>query len=303
MEDTATGIIFGVQHFSVDDGPGIRTAVFLKGCNMSCEWCHNPESIAAVPQLMYYAEKCAHCDSCAAACLSGAHKLAGGAHTLAREKCKTCGDCARVCSTGALRLVGQSITAAEVVAQAKRDMRYYRTSGGGLTITGGEPMCQLAFTAAIAKLACGEGIGVALETNGAAPFDDYAKLLPFIDLFLLDYKLTDSAAHLAHTGVTNQATLRNIANLDSAGAKIVLRCPIIPGVNDDTQHFAAIAALTKKHSGILGFEIMPYHRLGLAKANALGLAVRGFAQQSETVKEAWGRAVIAYGGRKWRHGV
>jgi len=197
-------------------------------------------------------------------------------------------------------MVGRRMTVSDIIADVKRDMRYYQTSGGGLTITGGEPMCQLVFTTELAKCAQAEGIGVVIETNGSAPYEDYEKLLPHIDLFFIDYKFTDSTVHFACTGLTNEAVLANISKLDAADAKMVLRCPIIPGLNDNAIHFQAIAALTKYHQGILGFEIMPYHSLGLEKARQLGQEISAFAVPKEETKQMWMQEIIAYGGREWR---
>jgi len=192
------------------------------------------------------------------------------------------------------------MTASEVVAEAKRDMRYYRASGGGLTITGGEPMCQPAFTLELAKRAQVEGISVVIETNGSASYADYEALLPYVDLFLMDYKFTDNTAHLVSTGKGNEAVLENISKLEVAGAKMVLRCPIIPGLNDNDTHFQGIAGLTQRYSCILGFEIMPYHKLGLEKARQLGRDMQAFTEPDDSTKRVWEQKIINYGGREWR---
>lgn len=293
------GTIFGLQHFSVDDGPGIRTAVFLKGCNMACVWCHNPESISSKQELMYWDAKCILCGACEAVCPNGVHRLRDGVRHIDRSKCAACGKCVEACPAGALSLIGQRISAAKVVQEAERDMRYYLTSDGGLTISGGEPMCQFPFTLHIARLAHEMGIGVAIETNGSARYKDYEQLLPYTDLFLMDYKLTNTKRHAQFTGLGNDVILENMAKLDAAGASMVLRCPIIPGINDDEAHFRAIAELTKKHSHILGFELMPYHRLGISKAGRLGQNMRVFEEPAPETKEAWRNSIIAYGGREW----
>jgi pyruvate formate lyase activating enzyme len=294
-----TGIVFGIQHFSVDDGPGIRTAVFLKGCNMACLWCHNPESISHKKELMFWDAKCTMCGVCEAACPSGAHHLSSGVHVIDANCCSACGKCADACAAGALTVVGRVTSPEEIVAEAKKEMRYFRASGGGLTITGGEPMCQLALTLETSKLARHAGISVAIETNGSAPYEDYERLLPYTDLFLIDYKLTSDEAHREYTGMTNQMILENIHKLDAANANIVLRCPIIPGINDNETHFEAIAELTKKYRHILGFEIMPYHKLGVSKARRLGRDMRTFEEPDVIAQDAWKNSIIAYGGREW----
>jgi len=294
-----TGIIFGLQHFSVDDGPGIRTAVFLKGCNLHCPWCHNPESIEGMPELLYRSGRCVSCGYCGNICPNGVHRVKFGKHVVSANGCDVCGECTDVCRNRALEIVGRRISSREIVEQAKRDLRYYNISGGGLTITGGEPMYQCEFALDIAELAQQEGIDVVLETNGIAPFEDYQKLLPSVNLFLIDYKLTDPRQHRRLTGVSNTLVLENIRKLYAVGAKIVLRCPIIPSVNDNDEHFAAIAALTQEHSGILGFELMPYHKLGVTKAGALGRTPCEFEQLDETAETVWEQRIIEHGGRKW----
>lgn len=293
------GMIFGIQRFSVDDGPGIRTTVFLKGCNMSCTWCHNPESLHGGREIMFQEAKCSLCGACAEACPQHAHLVRDGIHVFDRSLCVGCGRCVPACISGTLVLSGTETTPAGIVAQALRDMRYYKASGGGLTISGGEPMCQLPFTLATAKLAAREKIGVAIETNGSAPFSGYCGLIPYTDLFLVDYKLTDEALHLRHTGVSGRPVRETIQKLDEAGAKIVLRCPIIPQLNDNDTHFRAIAALTAGHKNILGFELMPYHNMGLSKARRLNTVMPEFSTPKRETVDSWRNRILAFGGKEW----
>ena len=292
-------MIFGIQRFSIDDGPGIRTTVFLKGCNMKCTWCHNPEGLHYECEIMFQETKCRLCGACAEACPQRAHLFRNGIHIFDRNLCIGCGRCVLSCMPGALALSGTETTPADVVVQALRDMRYYKASGGGLTISGGEPLRQFAFTFATAKLAAQEKINVVIETNGNAPFANYRSLLPYTALFLVDYKLTDEALHLQHTGISGKSVKETIRKLDEAGAKVVLRCPIIPNLNDNDTHFRAIAALTASHKNILGFELMPYHNMGLSKARRLNTVMPEFLTPKCEVVDLWKNRILAFGGKEW----
>jgi len=263
------GIIFGVQSFSIHDGPGIRTTVFFKGCNLRCLWCHNPESISFSPQLSFVEKKCTLCGACAAACPQ-VHTIEAGAHRVHWDACALREDCAAVCCAGALEIVGRQVDAGEVVEEALRDRRYYETSGGGVTLSGGEPLCQPEFARAVLERLKDAGVHTAVETNGAVDYCVYESVLHCTDLFLFDYKLTDEEAHTKYTGVSNRSIRSNLERLGGANARILLRCPIIPGINDNHRHLAAIAELVDKNKGVAGFELMPYHRLGLSKARQLG---------------------------------
>jgi pyruvate formate lyase activating enzyme len=289
------GIVFGVQHFSLDDGPGIRTAVFLKGCNIACVWCHNPESMHMLPELMYAKAACTGCGACVQSCPNRARKI----NSVDRSKCDACGKCAELCLSGALSISGRWVTAGEIIDALRRDMRYYRSSGGGLTLTGGEPMCQPDFALTLARRSKEEGINVAMETNGLACCSDYQHILPYIDLFLIDYKLTGSEVHRKYTGTDGEAALKNIDSLCGKGARVVLRCPIIPGINDTEDHFQAIAELTNRYETVLGFELMPYHKLGAAKAERLGRVMDTYGEPDSDTAKKWGRQIINHGGKEW----
>ena len=183
------------------------------------------------------------------------------------------------------------------MAQVLRDRRYDRTSGGGVTLSGGEALLQEAFAKALLERCREEGIHTAIETNGSLPFDRYAEVMPLVDLFLVDYKLTDEEAHRAHTGLGRAAILENIKRLHGAGANMLIRCPIIPGVNDDDGHFAAIADLTRKYPRALGAELLAYHNLGVAKANRIGADYRQYDTPESGALEAWKERVRSLGGR------
>ena len=291
------GMIFGIQHFSIHDGPGIRTTVFMKGCPLRCLWCHNPEGMDRRPVLSFTPGKCVGCGQCFRICPK-VHQMADGQHGIDRSQCDACGKCARECCGKALEIVGRETSAAEVVAEVLRDESYYQTSGGGITLSGGEPLAQVEFARALLKLSKDAGLHCALETNGCAPYDSLEPLLPLIDLILFDYKETDPEKHRLYTGQRNEFILERLRSLHDAGARIVLRCPIIPGLNDREDHFAAIAQMTRELGNLVGAQIMPYHRLGGAKAARMGLEPQHeYEQPEESTIRQWKRSIRGHGGR------
>lgn len=269
MSET-TGMIFSIQRFCVNDGPGIRTTVFLKGCPLHCVWCHNPESQAAHPELFFAADRCVRCEGCVAVCTEHCHSIPNGVHRLDREHCTGCGKCASECPTEALKLSGSLMSVQAALDAVLRDLPFYEKSGGGMTLSGGEPMAQFDFTKALLHAAKEKGISTCIETCGFAPEAQYRELLPVVDCFLYDWKVTDPDAHRRYTGADNRLIRQNLHMLAAAGAQIVLRCPIIPGYNDDMGHFTGIAALANALPQIATIEIEPYHPLGSSKREQLG---------------------------------
>jgi pyruvate formate lyase activating enzyme len=293
-EFTGTGRIFDIQRFCLHDGPGIRTTLFLKGCPLRCLWCHNPEGISGERHLSFDEGKCIGCGACALLCPS-VHRISGK-HLLCRDACSLKGACVEACPSRALEIVGRDITVEEAAAELLKDKPYYEESGGGVTISGGEPVMQGEFLCALALRLKGEGIRVALETSGFGDYGVYENLLSLADLFLYDYKESDPERHRQYTGADNQIILDNLKRLHDAGASILLRCPIIPGVNDREDHFKGIAALARKHPNLLGVEVLPYHKLGVSKTGRLGLqAQREYVPLPADVTGTWPERIRQYG--------
>lgn len=263
------GTVFNIQRYCSNDGPGIRTTVFLKGCPLNCIWCHNPESKSALPQIMYNASKCLGCGACVQACEKDCHSISEGMHSFDRRMCIGCGKCAALCP-GALDCAGKSMTAAEVLDIVERDRPFYGENGG-MTISGGEPFFQFPFLMELLEEAGRRHIGVCLETCGQTSAEQFKATLPYVDRYLYDCKETDPELHKRWTGVGNQRILENLALLNEHGARIVLRCPIIPGCNDREDHFRAIGTLTKMYPSILQVDVEPYHPLGASKSANLGV--------------------------------
>lgn len=276
MEYSAcTGSVFHIQKFCTDDGPGIRTCVFLKGCHLHCAWCHNPEGISREPLLEYSSVDCVLCRRCETVCPNGVHSFLGSEHIIDRSKCTPCGACVDSCGYGALSFCGKTMTAGEVMDIALADRFFYEPEGG-ITVTGGEPLLQPEFVLALGHLAKENAIHFCVETSGAVPFSVLEPLLPLVDLFLYDIKIIDDASHRQYTGISNRLSLENLRKLDSLGKSVVLRCPIIPGVNDRQSHFEALAKLYTPLSHAAGIQIMPYHRMGQGKITRYGVTSQDY---------------------------
>ena len=264
------GIIFNVQRFSVQDGPGIRTTVFLKGCPLRCSWCHNPESQHTVREIAYHADKCIGCRACASVCPAHAHLFENNGHSFLREHCTACGQCTEVCYAQALEAIGRSASAEEVLREAAADLEFYHQSGGGMTLSGGEPLAQPDFSIALAQGAQEKGISVCVETCGHCKTEQLLRLADYTDIFLYDYKLTDPDKHKHFTGVSNEKLLYNLKKLDEHGHRTILRCPMLPGVNMEEAHYQGIVAQAGALKHCLEIDLEPYHPLGISKNEQLG---------------------------------
>ena len=268
-----TGTIISIERCSLHDGPGLRTTVFLKGCPLSCLWCHNPESQSFQPELYTLDERCVYCGKCAVVCGNHSvdiHDENNADHSINRKNCTACGKCVDICTQSALEIKGTVVTAQSVIDVALRDVHYYRQSGGGLTISGGEPMAQYDFTMELLRLAKKSELHTCIETSGYSPADKILSVLPYVDLVLYDYKESDETGHKEYTGMSNNMIVSNLTAINEAGAEIILRCPIIPGFNDRDEHFIAIADIANRLSNIKEINVMPYHPMGGSKAKRIG---------------------------------
>jgi pyruvate formate lyase activating enzyme len=256
------GLIFDLDTFAIHDGPGIRMAVYLKGCQLACKWCHSPESIRPEPELIFMRDRCLLCGACAEVCAQGVHSIADGKHALAREKCLACGRCVEACATGALAIKGYRVSAAEIVERAARMKPFFDHSGGGITLTGGEVTRQVDFAETVLRGCREQGIHTAIETNGASPWERLQRLLPHSDLVLYDLKLIDDAQHRRWTGASNRLVLDNAARLK--GRNVQVRVPLIPGITDTDENLRGIFSFMRS-AGLSSVGLLPFNPSTAAK--------------------------------------
>ncbi len=266
------GLIFDIERNSFVDGPGIRTTVFFKGCNLKCVWCHNPESQDFKPQMMFYKDKCKGCGKCKEICPSP-------------NRCTLCGKCTIYCPVDARKVCGREYTVDEVFAEVIKDKAYYDNSGGGVTFSGGECILQTDFLLDILKKCKDNGIHTAVDTAGNLPFERFEKILPYTDLFLYDIKLFNSLLHKEYTGSDNALILDNLKKLFDSKAKIIVRIPVITGVNDNKEEIKKIKEFVMSCGKPEKIELLPYHRMGENKYGALGRECVRFSAPSNEIME------------------
>lgn len=266
----ADGIIFDLQRYSIHDGPGIRTLIFLKGCPLHCVWCSNPEGISPKPELMWVEVKCIHCGKCLQNCPRGALRVdENGKISIDRRRCVSCGTCAKNCYAEAIKMAGRYVTAQEVIDYVERDRHFFEGSGGGVTLGGGDPMMQPLFAEKLLQECKRRGLHTAMETEAHAHWESFEHVIPYVDLFLIDVKSIDSEAHFKHTGVHNERILENIRRLSNCGAEVQIRMPVIPGYNDSEENIRKTAEFAASLKNGKEIALLPYHELGLSKYEQL----------------------------------
>ena len=264
-------LILDIQKFSIHDGPGIRTTIFLKGCPLNCLWCHNPESKSYGAQLSYNEEKCIMCKKCEKVCEAGVHVFENNIHKVNFSKCVLCKKCVEACPVNALSIYGREMSTDEILDEAEKDKDFFKNTGGGITISGGEPLSRIDFSLELAKGAKKRGLHVAVETSGFVNAKSLEKIIDYVDLFLFDYKVTDKELGKELIGTENlDKILENLDLIYKRKKDIIIRCPFIPEYNVTEKHFAGILELEKKYPDILGIEILPYHNFGKSKASNIG---------------------------------
>ena len=264
------GFIFDVRRYAIHDGPGIRTTVFLKGCPLSCPWCHNPESQSAGAELVFFEGRCIACGACVEACPEGALSWNETGPGPGAGACARCGACAEACFAEARRMTGREAAVDEVMAEVERDTAFYERSGGGVTFSGGEPLMQIEFLEDLLRASRVRGIHTALDTCGYAPWGSIERIRGMVDLFLYDIKIVDDTRHRELTGVSNEPIIANLTALSRHGHAIRLRYAVIPGINDGEEAARAIGALASSLQTLIGIDIIPYNRLGAEKYARLG---------------------------------
>jgi pyruvate formate lyase activating enzyme len=274
MSDSTRGIVTDIQRFALHDGPGIRTTVFLKGCPLRCFWCHNPETWSHSPQIRYFTEKCTDCRICLEVCPQQPADASTIRPGVFPDKCTTCGTCIDNCSSGAREICGKEYTSGELLAELIKDKAYYDRSDGGITLSGGEPLIQADFCHELLQECKKSGLKSTIETCAFGKWSDLSKLIPLLDLVILDIKHTDDEKHRLATGVSNKIILDNARRIADSGVPMIVRTPVIPGFNNTPDAISNIAALIKDFPQLKYYELLPYHRYGNHKFGNIGLKSR-----------------------------
>ncbi len=275
-------VITNISRGSLHDGPGVRSVVYFKGCGLRCKWCHNPETISMAPLVLYASMKCIHCGRCVALCPEG-HEIVDDDMVYHREHCTVCGNCAEACPVGALSLCGKEMSVEEVMKEIRKDAHYYKQSGGGITLSGGECLLQPDFCKALLEQCRAEGIGTAVESALYVPFSHIEAVSPLVDTFFADVKLPDGARHKDYTGQDNALIIENLHRLTRMRENIILRIPLIPGVNDSEADMEAFGALISTFGdGVKGVELLKYNYLAETKYDIAGMEYHDFGREAQS---------------------
>lgn len=300
-----SGIVFDIKRYAIHDGPGIRTTIFVKGCPLRCLWCANPESQILQPEIVWFEDKCIECSKCVSKCPADAIKIdEKNRRVIQWNICTLCGECSKVCPAEALNQIGKHMTVEEVMKEIEKDIIFYTLSGGGVTISGGEPLVQWKFVREIFRKCQEEAIHTALYTCGHSSWEIMKEVLEFVDLVLYDIKVIDAEKHLKYTGVTNRVILENAKRIDSEGIPLMIRIPIIPGYNDSEKSIRHTAEFIVRLKHVKEVGILPYHCYGLQKYKRLGRQYKLENCESPTkdklqnireIMESYGLKVTLYG--------
>ena len=268
-----TGIIFNIQRYSIHDGPGIRTTVFLKGCPLNCWWCQNPESQLSEQEMVFWGDRCIGCGACSLNCASGAIQMENKKPVTDKNKCNLCGECSRICPTQAREMIGKKLTAEEIIKEIEKDLVFYKESGGGVTFSGGEPLGQSEFLESLLNGCQEKKIHTAVDTSGYISWEILNKISSKVDLFLYDLKIMDNKRHKKYTGVSNEIILENLKKLSSVHNNVFVRFPVISGINDDYQNIREMGEFLSSLK-IVQVNLIPYHYIGIDKYRRLGMTYK-----------------------------
>ncbi|HMM22069.1 MAG TPA: glycyl-radical enzyme activating protein [Selenomonadales bacterium] len=290
-----SGTIFQIQRWSIHDGEGVRSTVFLKGCPLRCKWCANPESWNGNPEVLFFQEKCTGCNRCVPVCGEGAIDPGETAGRFSRERCSCCARCCEVCPTGARKRIGAKVTVEDVLQVIRRDAVFYRESGGGVTFSGGEPFAQPEFLRQLAAACRRLGIDTAVETSGYFDWEQVKDIFGLLDGVFVDIKHMDDERHRQMTGVGNRGILENIARISLLHPNTIVRVPLIEEVNAHEQNIRAMGEFLKNHTRVKGVEFLPYHDFGEAKYRAVGAQGQAFTTPDGAKIAAMKEIIAAYG--------
>lgn len=299
MDGNREGLIFDFKKYSINDGPGIRTTVFFKGCPLRCRWCHNPEGQSFAPEIMIRTSRClADCSECITACPENAIAKTAGVLVLNREKCTACGKCTDICPAQAIEMVGRRVNSAQLMGEIEKDRIFLEQSGGGVTFSGGEPLSQPGFLSEILEYCREKEIHTTVDTCGFAAANVLESIAQKTDLFLYDLKVIDEKKHLASTGESNAPILENLRRLAAMGKKTIVRFPVVPGVNDDEENVRDTAQFLRSLGTINEISLLPYHKLGRDKYRGLEKTAEGeYSSPSAESLERIKKDLEAYGFR------